>query len=112
MPGNVAFLIRLAEEHRQVQYVGSDGRMPIISTFFGIVIRMFYREHGIAHFHAEYQGQHATFTFDGEILAGTFHSPTALRLIREWSAANGVELEANWARGKAGQPLERIAPLA
>jgi len=27
--------------------------MPVISTFFGIVIRMFYREHGLPHFHAE-----------------------------------------------------------
>ena len=27
--------------------------MPIISAFFGIVIRMFYREHEPAHFHAE-----------------------------------------------------------
>ena len=31
--------------------------MPVISTFFGIVIRMFYREHGLPHFHAEFQGQ-------------------------------------------------------
>lgn len=44
--------------------------MPVIATFFGIVIRMFYREHGVPHFHAEYQGQQATFTFDGELLAG------------------------------------------
>jgi uncharacterized protein DUF4160 len=35
--------------------------VPVISIFFGIVIRMFYREHGVAHFHAEYQGQQATF---------------------------------------------------
>ena len=48
--------------------------MPVISTFFGIVIRMFYREHGVAHFHAEYQGQQATFTFEGELLAGTMRS--------------------------------------
>jgi hypothetical protein len=39
--------------------------MPVVSVFFGIVIRMFYREHGVAHFHAEYQGQQATFTFGG-----------------------------------------------
>ena len=38
--------------------------MPVISIFFGIVIRMFYRERGVAHFHAEYQGQQATFTFE------------------------------------------------
>ena len=42
--------------------------MPVIATFFGIVIRMFYREHGVIHFHAEYQGLQATFTLDGEIL--------------------------------------------
>ena len=85
--------------------------MPIISSFFGIVIRMFYGEHGVPHFHAEYQGQQATFTFDGEILAGNLRSHTARRLIREWSLVHRGELEANWDRSKAGEPLERIAPL-
>lgn len=32
---------------------------PTISAFFGILIRMYYKEHGIPHFHAEYQ---ATFS--------------------------------------------------
>jgi hypothetical protein len=85
--------------------------VPIISVFFGIVIRMFYREHGVAHFHAEYQGQQATFTFDGEVLGGALQSRTALRLIKEWATAHRAELEANWNRVKAGEPLERIAPL-
>jgi hypothetical protein len=85
--------------------------VPVISVFFGIVIRMFYREHGIAHFHAEHQGQQATFTFEGDHLAGTLGSRTALRLIKEWATAHRTELEANWERVKAGQPLERIAPL-
>jgi len=48
--------------------------VPVVSVFFGIVVRMFYREHGVAHFHAEYQGQQATFTFDGQVLAGTIQS--------------------------------------
>jgi hypothetical protein len=79
--------------------------------FFGIVIRMFYREHGIAHFHAEYQGQRATFAFNGKCLAGTISSRTALRLIAEWAMAHGPELEDNWNRMKSGQQLERIEPL-
>jgi hypothetical protein len=62
-------------------------------------------------FHAEHQGQQATFTFDGKLLAGSLQSRTALRLIEEWATAHRQELEANWARVKAGQPLERIAPL-
>ena len=85
--------------------------MPVISAFFGIVIRMFYREHGVGHFHAEYQGQQATFTFDGDPLAGRLRSRTALRLIKEWATAHRAELEANWDRVKAGEPLERIPPL-
>jgi hypothetical protein len=86
-------------------------RVPVVSTFFGIVVRMFYREHGVPHFHAEYQGQQATFAFDGQVLAGDMSSRAALRLIREWSLANRRDLEANWERARAGQPLEGIAPL-
>ncbi|MCC7369321.1 MAG: DUF4160 domain-containing protein [Chloroflexi bacterium] len=59
--------------------------MPVISTFFGILIRLYYREHGAGHFHAEYQSQLATFTFDGKILAGAIRSQNALRLIEEWA---------------------------
>ena len=85
--------------------------MPVISVFFGIVIRMFYQEHGVAHFHAEHQGQQATFTFDGKVLAGAIRSRTALRLIEDWARTHRLELEANWERIKAGTPLEKIEPL-
>ena len=85
--------------------------MPIISVFFGIVIRMFYREHGPAHFHAEYQGQQATFDFDGEMLAGNIQSKTARRLIGEWATSHRPNLEANWENVRVGRPLERIEPL-
>ncbi len=85
--------------------------MPVISSFFGILVRMFYREHGVPHFHAEHQGQQATFTFDGELLAGTLRSRTARRLIKEWALSHRAELEANWKRIDAGEALERIAPL-
>jgi hypothetical protein len=33
--------------------------MPVISTFFGIVIRMYYQDHEPGHFYAEYQGRQA-----------------------------------------------------
>jgi hypothetical protein len=72
---------------------------------------MFYREHGVAHFHAEYQGQQATFTLDGEALAGEISSRTARRLIKEWATAHQTELQTNWNRLTDGEALERIAPL-
>ena len=90
---------------------GAIESMPVISTFFGIIVRMFYREHGVPHFHAEYQGQQATFTLDGEPLAGTLRSRTARRLLKEWAIANRIELEANWTKAKVGERLDRIPPL-
>ena len=85
--------------------------MPIISTFFGIVIRMFYEDHPPPHFHAEYQGQQGKFGFDGVMTAGNIRSKTALRLIREWANLHQAELEANWERATAKTPLDRIPPL-
>ncbi len=85
--------------------------MPIISVFFGIVVRMFYKDHEPAHFHAEYQGQQGKFGFDGIQMVGNVQSGTALRLIAEWAAAHRAELERNWEMMKAGRPLERIEPL-
>ena len=85
--------------------------MPIISVFFGIVIRMFYKEHEPAHFHVEHQGQQAKVDFAGNLLAGSIQSNTAIRLVREWTDQHRAELEANWESMKAGRPLSKIPPL-
>jgi len=66
--------------------------MPIISTFFGIIIRMYFGDHNPPHFHVEFQGEKATFDFDGKLLAGTISSGTA----RNWC---GTGLVRDWARG-------------
>jgi hypothetical protein len=85
--------------------------MPIISVFFGIIIRMYYKEHEPGHFHAEHQGQQGKFAFSGEMTVGNIQSKTALRLIREWAGLHQAELQANWEQMKAGRPLSGIAPL-
>ena len=85
--------------------------MPIISTLFGIVIRMFYKDHEPPHFHAEYQGQQAKCNSDGEVIAGGIRSRTARDLIRRWALCHRRELEENWEKMKAGQPLDHIEPL-
>lgn len=85
--------------------------MPIISAFFGIVIRMYYKEHEPPHFHAEHSGQNATFDFNGELIAGEIRSRRARDRIRAWTHMHHVELTANWEKMKAGQSLEAIEPL-
>ena len=84
--------------------------MPELSRFLGIVIGMFYREHGVPHFHAVY-GEHE---ISVEIETATIHGhfpPRALKLVLEWSNLHKPELLENWQLASQRQPLRRIAPL-
>lgn len=85
--------------------------VPAISTFFGIVIRMYRNDHRPPHFHAEYHGRVGRFTFSGEMIAGQITSLRARRLIRTWARHRRVELEENWERAQRNLPAVRIAPL-
>jgi hypothetical protein len=85
--------------------------MPVISTFFGIIIRMFFDDHDPAHFHAEFQGENAIFDLSGRLLAGRIRSATARKLIREWARLRKAELEADWKRARKLEPLAQIPPL-
>ena len=83
--------------------------MPVISIFFGIIIRMYHREHGPPHFHASYQGHDALIGIaDGVLLRGSL-PPKALRIVREWAERHGAELHSNWQRGTDLLPMELIA---
>ena len=85
--------------------------MPIISTFFGIIVRMFYDDHSPPHVHIEYQGQKAVLDFRGNIIKGQIKSRTALRLMREWIDLYGDELIADWELARSGKEIKKITPL-
>ena len=85
--------------------------MPVIATFFGIVIRMYFGDHPPPHFHAEHRGEKATFNFRGDLLIGNISSRTAKRLIRERASGHRFELMVNWRNVEQGRPLNRIEPL-
>lgn len=72
---------------------------------------MYYGDHPPPHLHAEYQGQRATFDFDGNVLAGQISSLTAGRLILEWISLHKTELMVNWKSMEEGQSISRIDPL-
>ncbi len=85
--------------------------MPTISTFYGIVIRMFVKDHAPPHFHVLYGGHRARVAIaTGEPIAGAL-PPRAARLVREWTELRRAELEANWQRVEQMRPLEPIEPL-
>jgi len=84
--------------------------MPEISRFLGIVIGMFYREHGVPHFHAVYGEHEISVEIETGIIHGDF-PPRALRLVLEWAALHRQELLEDWQLARKGQPLKRIPSL-
>jgi hypothetical protein len=82
--------------------------MPIISTFFGIIVRMYFDDHAPPHIHVEYQGQEAQIAFtDGSVVNGRLPK-RALTLVRQWCLDHREELEQNWSNAQALKPLSRI----
>ncbi|MDF7824237.1 DUF4160 domain-containing protein [Pontiellaceae bacterium B12227] len=85
--------------------------MPVVSTFFGIIIRMYYNDHNPPHIHVEYQDSKAVVDFKGNILKGDLASRTALKLVREWVDLHPEELVDDWNAAREGRKIKRIDPL-
>jgi hypothetical protein len=84
--------------------------VPEISRFLGIVITMFYRDHGPPHFHAAYGGYDIVVSISEGVVTGQFPR-RALRLVIEWYELHKAELVENWELARQRKPLKRIAPL-
>jgi hypothetical protein len=80
--------------------------MPTISIFFGIMIRMFFRDiekHKTPHLHAEYQGNVSVYSIeDGAILAGSL-PPNKHKLVVAWIEIHREDLMADWELAVNGQ---------
>ncbi len=83
--------------------------MPILSKFYGIVIRMYFQlaEHNPPHIHASYGGNVAEIEIkSGDVLDGSI-SPKALSLVKEWLVIHRQELLEMWET----QEFRVISPL-
>ncbi|MGH8654930.1 MAG: DUF4160 domain-containing protein [Gammaproteobacteria bacterium] len=85
--------------------------MPTISVFFGVVISMYWREHGPPHFHARYGEFEALVSIETlEVIRG--HVPKrALAMVLEWAAEHRTELMENWRLCRAKANPNPIPPL-
>jgi hypothetical protein len=82
--------------------------MPILSVFFGIIVRMWHDDHPPPHIHVEYQGFAALVNIDtGEISRGQLPRKAAA-IVKEWCQDHREELMDNWRRSERFEPLERI----
>ena len=85
--------------------------MPELSSFFGIVIAMYWNDHGVPHFHAKYGHHRASFAItDLTLLEGSL-PPRVTSLVLEWAFLHRAELQKNWERAVAKKPLKSITPL-
>jgi len=83
--------------------------MPTIAVFYGIMIRMYWRDHAPPHLHAIYQGFEALIAIGtGEVIGGQL-PPNALRIVQQWVLLRQAELMENWQRGRRREPFEQIA---
>ena len=85
--------------------------MPTISTFFGIVIQMFWREHAPPHFHALY-GEHECEVDIRtlEVIRGSLPNRAQL-LVLEWAREHRSELMEDWNLCQSKQAPKKIKPL-
>ena len=70
--------------------------MPVIARFYGIVIKMYFNEHGVPHFHAiygEFNGVFDIHTLD--MIEGDL-PPRARKLVKDWAKTYRDELAKMW----------------
>ena len=85
--------------------------MPTICTFFGILIRMYFRDHAPPHFHAEYGGEEVEIDLQTlQVLNGKI-SRRALKLVLQWARIHQQELLENWEKARRQETLHQVEPL-
>ncbi len=87
--------------------------MPTISMFFGILIKMNWKDkgqHNSPHFHAYYGEFEAVFGLNGEIISGQFPKKQAA-FVQAWALLHEDELTADWTLAVNGEEIFRIEPL-
>lgn len=85
--------------------------MPTLSTFYGILIQMFWLDHGPPHFHALYAEHEVLIDIRTlEIIQGSMPR-RALALVLEWAQEHRTELMEDWELCSHKQSPKKIEPL-
>lgn len=85
--------------------------MPRISSFYGIVITMYFDDHGFPHFHARHAEGEAKVQIDDLEIIDSNLPRRQLRFVLAWAELHQDELKENWRRARAGETLQEVDPL-
>ena len=84
--------------------------MPQISTFYGLIILMNFKDHSPPHFHVWYGDYKITITIQNGIVTGKMPQ-RALKMVFEWLEIHRNELLQEWEKAQKGETLTQITPL-
>lgn len=88
--------------------------MPVIATFYGIVVMMYFldkKRHKRPHIHARYQSDEAVIGIPGgEVLEGKL-PPPKMKLLLAWVEIHKKELMEDWKKASQGEAVFKIEPL-
>ncbi len=90
---------------------GSIVSMPTISRFLGLVIAMYFDDHGPPHFHARHADGEAKIRIDTLEPMDSSLGRRQMRLVLAWAELHQEELLENWRLARAGETLQEIEPL-
>ena len=87
--------------------------MPVISSFYGIVIKMYFGDHVPPHFHAYYGEYFAQIRIEDFGVETGYLPSKAIGLVVEWASLHKAELLINWSNlsEKGSGLFEKIEPL-
>lgn len=85
--------------------------MPEVSRFYGIVIKIYFGDHVPPHFHAEYAEFEARIAIDSLAVISGDLPARAMGLVIEWATLHKADLQVQWQRAIALEPLGKIEPL-
>jgi len=85
--------------------------MPTISIFFGLIIRMYYKDHQPPHIHVQYQSENAVIDIlTGNVTEGNLPM-RQLRYVQAWVEIHRENLLADWELCRNGENPFKIDPL-
>lgn len=84
--------------------------MPIISSFLGIMITMYWNDHLPPHFHAKYGEFEITISIQNGVVEGKFPK-RALHHVLEWYELHKNELMEDWELCRKQEQPRSIEPL-
>lgn len=87
--------------------------MPIVSQFYGIVVRMYFddmKQHNMPHIHVQYADSKAIYNLNGICIKGALPNKQS-KMVEAWIIIHNEELQLLWTLMQDNNEFFSIEPL-